>query len=170
MPSDRLDVFRHEALPHLRELLRVATRLCGDRERGEDLVQETYLQAWRSFASYQPGTNCRAWLYRILLLLAKARRRREAPGRAVPLDDVPEGAFAISPVTPEVFGRDHVLAVFESLGEGQRLVIQLADVEGLSYREVAEVLGVPIGTVMSRLSRARSLLRRQLAARLEARV
>lgn len=170
MPSDRMDVFRREALPHLRELLRVATRLAGERARGEDLVQETFLQAWRSFDAYRPGTNCRAWLYRILLLLAKARKRKDAAGRAVPLDDVPESVFAISPITPEVYGRDHVLAAFEALGEGQRLVIQLADLEGMSYREVAEVIGVPIGTVMSRLSRARALLRQQLSSRLAARV
>jgi RNA polymerase sigma-70 factor (ECF subfamily) len=162
MGSDRLTVFRSEALLHLPELLRVATRLANGRADAEDLVQETFLQAWRSFDNFTPGTNCRAWLYRILFLVSRSRGRKSGHGRLVSLDEAPEAALADECALPDFIGRDTVRAAFESLSEEHRLVLQLADVEGLRYREVAEVLDVPIGTVMSRLSRARESLRRRL--------
>jgi RNA polymerase sigma-70 factor (ECF subfamily) len=163
MGSDRLAVFRGEALRHLPELLRVATRLAAGRGEAEDLVQETFLQAWRSFDNFAPGTNCRAWLYRILFLVSRSRGRKAGRVHLVALEEAPEAALADEPPLPDVIGREHVRAAFESLSEEHRLVLQLADVEGLRYREVAEALGIPIGTVMSRLSRAREALRRRLS-------
>ncbi|HET7291647.1 MAG TPA: sigma-70 family RNA polymerase sigma factor [Vicinamibacteria bacterium] len=168
MASDRLSAFRSEALVHLPELVRVALRLAGDRSDADDLVQETFLQAWRSFDRFAPGTNCRAWLFRILILVAHGQRRRNGRARGLALDDLPDAAVAVEDHTPDYFTREHLLVAFHSLAEEQRLVVQLADVEGLRYREVAEALGIPVGTVMSRLSRARSLLRRRLAERLQA--
>jgi RNA polymerase sigma-70 factor, ECF subfamily len=168
MGADRLTVFRGEALRHLPELLRVATRLAHARAEAEDLVQETFLQAWRSFDSFTPGTNCRAWLYRILFLVSRSGGRKARRVHLVALEDAPEAALADEPPLPDVIGRGHVRAAFESLSEEHRLVLQLADVEGLRYKEVAEALGVPIGTVMSRLSRAREGLRRRLTDRAEA--
>ncbi len=136
----------------------------GPRVDADDLVQETFLQAWRSFDRFAPGTNCRAWLYRILILVAHGQRRKNGRGE-VALSDLPEDALAIEAPLPEVFGREHVLLAFESLPDDQRLLLQLADVEGLLYREVALALQVPLGTVMSRLHRARRLLRRRVAER-----
>jgi RNA polymerase sigma-70 factor, ECF subfamily len=162
--SERLAAFRRDALVHLPELRRVATRLAGDPGSADDLVQETFLQAWRSFDRFAPGTNCRAWLYRILILVAHGQRRRNGRG-GVALSDLPEDALAVEAPLPEVFGRDHVLVAFESLPDDQRLLLQLADVEGLRYREIADALQVPLGTVMSRLHRARLLLRRRVAER-----
>jgi len=168
MSHDRATVFLAEALPHLGELHRFASRLAREPSAAEDLVQEAFLRAWRGFDRFEPGTNCRAWLYRILILVAWGERRKGArDSRTLALEDAPEVALATVHPTPEVFGRDHLLAAFESLPEGHRHVLQLADVEGLRYREVAEALDLPIGTVMSRLSRARALLRRRLAERLE---
>jgi RNA polymerase sigma-70 factor (ECF subfamily) len=165
MGSDRLTVFRCEALRHLPELLRVATRLAHGRGEAEDLVQETFLQAWRSFDDFAPGTNCRAWLYKILFLVSRSRWRKAGRVHLVTLDDAPEAALAAESTLPDFIGREHVRAAFESLSEEHRLVLQLADVEGLRYREVAEALDIPIGTVMSRLNRARATLRRRLTER-----
>ena len=161
---DRLATFRREALVHLAELRRVAARLAPDPSAADDLAQETFLQAWRRFDSFTPGTNCRAWLYRILFLVAQGQKRQAKPLFAI--DDVPESALAIEGSLPDVFGRDHVRAAFDSLARDQQVVVQLADVEGLRYREIAEALDLPLGTVMSRLSRARSLLRQRVAERL----
>jgi RNA polymerase sigma-70 factor, ECF subfamily len=166
MSDDRSAEFLAEALPHMQPLHRFAFRWTRDPGAAEDLVQETYCQAWRSFDRYRTGTNCRAWLYRILLNLIWAERRKLARARIVAIEEAPELALSEEPELPEVFGREHVLAAFESLPESQRVILQLADVDGLRYREVAEVLSVPLGTVMSRLSRARGALRLKLAERL----
>lgn len=166
MTDARSSAFLAEALRHMRQLHRFASRWSRDPGGADDLVQETYLQAWRCFDRYQAGTNCRAWLYRILLNIIRAERRKQARARTVSLEEAPDQALAVEPMTPEYFGRDQVLAAFESLPEFQQVILQLAEIEGLQYREVAEVLSVPIGTVMSRLSRARAALRCKLVEQL----
>lgn len=157
------DEFNDTAVPHAPALLRTATRLCGRRETAEDLVQETFLQAWRSFSRFEPGTNCRAWLYKILLY-SHSRLRRDQSRRPVvaSLETAPDAALLFDPPTPDTITADSVKAAFDSLPEPFRVVVLLVDVEQLSYREAADALDAPIGTVMSRLNRGRRLMRQAL--------
>jgi RNA polymerase sigma-70 factor (ECF subfamily) len=143
---------------HTRPLLRFARRLTHDPAAAEDLVQETLLRAWRGFGQFQPGTNARAWLFRILmnLLYAENRKRQSLPTLLAPASDLPAAA------SPAEF-----VEVTEALGRlapDQRTVLLLAVLEGFTCREIAEILGIPMGTVMSRLSRAREAMRDALAA------
>lgn len=161
---NRRDEFDRSALVHVGELLRVAGRMCGSAEAGEDLVQETYLQAWRSYHRFEAGTNCRAWLYKILLFTyANQRRKRARQPFLVGLDAAGEPALLVDPPTPDTLTAEAVRAAFDRLPEPFRTLVVLVDVEGLTYREAADALSVPIGTVMSRLSRGRQLLRLELA-------
>ena len=157
--------FEKEAIPHLEALLRTAIRMSGDRARAEDAVQDTYLRAWRSFRTYEPETNCRAWLFRILLnVLKKAagKRRRDPLAEA---EDV-EVSHKVIPLFPNVEGgsRQDILAAVNRLAPEFRDVLWLVVVEGFPYRETAQMLDIPMGTVMSRLYRARRELRRWLTA------
>jgi RNA polymerase sigma-70 factor (ECF subfamily) len=160
----RREEFDRVALGHVPELLRVATRLCGDAAAGEDLVQETYLQAWRSFHRFEAGTNCRAWLYKILLFTYSAQRRKRARQPfLVDIDTAADAALLVESPTPDMLTAEAVRAAFERLPDPFRTLVLLVDVEGLTYREAADALTVPIGTVMSRLSRGRRMLRLGLA-------
>jgi len=152
--------FDAAALPHVAALLRTATRLCGARDRAEDLVQETYLQAWKSFSRFEPGTNCRAWLYKILMF-SHSRVRRDQSRRPLvtDLDTATESALLFDPQTPDTLTAASVKAAFDGLPDPFRIAVLLVDVEELTYREAAEALDVPIGTVMSRLNRGRRLMR-----------
>lgn len=140
-------------------LLRVARRLTRG-TAAEDLVQETLLRAWRSFHQFRPGTNGRAWLFRILLnaFYEQGRRRQNAPA-VIPLRDVEHELRANSAVAEQV----EVTRALDKLSVEHRTVLLLAVVEGFTCEEVAGILTLPIGTVMSRLSRARRALRHQLA-------
>jgi RNA polymerase sigma-70 factor, ECF subfamily len=152
----RREEFDRAALVHVPELLRFATRLCGSADAGEDLLQETYLQAWRSFHRFAAGTNCRAWLYKILLFTHSAQNRKRARQPfLVDFDAAGEAALLIDAPTPDALTAKAVKAAFDRLPEHVRTLILLVDVEGLTYREAAEALSVPVGTVMSRLSRGR---------------
>jgi RNA polymerase sigma-70 factor (ECF subfamily) len=138
--------------------------LSGSVEAGEDLLQETYLKAWRSFHRFETGTNCRAWLYKILLFnYAGQRRKRARQPVLVDLDAASESALVADSSTPDTLTVEAVRAAFERLPDPFRTLVLLVDVEGLTYREAADALAVPIGTVMSRLSRGRRLLRLELA-------
>ena len=153
--------FENEAIPHLESLLRTAVRMSGDRARAEDAVQETYLRAWRSFRTYEPETNCRAWLFRILLnVLKKAagKKRRDPLAEA---EDV-EVSSKVVPLFPNAEGgnRQDILAAVNRLAPEFRDVLWLVVVEGFAYKEAAQMLDIPMGTVMSRLYRARRELRR----------
>lgn len=156
--------FDQVAMPHLAALSRTASRLCGERAAAEDLVQETFLQAWRSFHRFTPGTNCRAWLYKILMF-SHSRQRRDQARRPylTDIDAATESALRFDPVTPDALTVASVAAAFERLPEMFRVAVLLVDVEGLSYKEAADALAVPIGTVMSRLNRGRRLMRLALA-------
>jgi RNA polymerase sigma-70 factor (ECF subfamily) len=155
--------FEAEAMPHLGDLFRTALRITGDRARADDAVQETYLQAWKSFDKFEQGTNCRAWLFRILFYCVQHQRRKlfRFP-LANDAEEILETGFpAPEPVTEEL--RDEqILAALDNIPDDYRAAVVLVDVEEFSYKEAAGILGVPIGTVMSRLSRARKLLRQQL--------
>lgn len=148
---------------HIPELLRAASRLCGSAEAGEDLVQETYLQAWRSFHRFEAGTNCRAWLYKILLYTYSSQNRKRMRQPFLVDLDAAETALLVEPPTPDTLSVEAVKTAFDRLPETFRTLVVLVDVEGLTYREAAEALDVPVGTVMSRLSRGRGLLRLELA-------
>jgi len=149
-------------MPHSIGLLRVARRLTSDSAFAEDLVQETLLLAWRSFDQFRAGTNVRAWLFRIMFNAFYAQRRRL---RARPvLVPMPQGLEAESFASggEALLEAAAVARALETLSEEHRGVLLLAVVEGFTCREVAAILSVPIGTVMSRLNRARRALRNAL--------
>ena len=155
--------FESEALPHLESLLRTAVRLSGERARAEDAVQDTYLRAWRSFNTYQPDTNCRAWLFRILLNVLKKAAGKKKHDPLAAAEDV-ETTNKVIPLFPRVEGgaTQDVMAAVRRLAPEFRDVLWLVVVEGFSYKETAETLDIPMGTVMSRLYRARREIRRWL--------
>lgn len=157
--------FEAEAMPHLKELYRTAVRLTLDRGEAEDLVQEVFLQAWKSYERYEAGTNCRAWLFKILFnKLDHHRRRKYAQWKHTVEGEefIAETVACEPPVAPHLTDEE-VIGALDRLPARYREAVLLADVEGFSYKEIAEVLGVPIGTVMSRLSRGRAQLRTLLS-------
>ncbi len=158
----KVEDFEAAALPHLDSLFRTAARLIGNRGEAEDVVQETYLQAWKSFHRFELGTNCRAWLFKILLYKISHYRRQRL--RLVTNDGEIIEDVADEPGVPEHLRDEEVLMSLEKIPAYYRQAILLADVEEFSYLEIASMLNVPIGTVMSRLSRGRKLLRIELAA------
>ena len=149
--------FERVMLPHARSLLRFAIRLTGNSFEAEDLVQETFLLAWRGFGRFEPGTNAHAWLFRILMNVFRQQKRFGRSLFTEPLDDRFQGAQFSSQEAVEV------MQAFDCLSSDQRTVLLLAIVEGFTCREVSEILEVPIGTVMSRLSRARETMRELLS-------
>jgi len=165
--------FEGVALVHLDLLYRAALRLTHNRAEAEDLVQETWLRALRHFDQFDPGSNCRAWLLTILRNAFLNRVRRE--GREILESDMAateagaarleEASVARSSPEEDFFQtvlHGDVDRALKTLSLPFRLVVTLVDLEGLTYKEVAQVLDCPIGTVMSRLSRARQLLRKEL--------
>ncbi len=160
----RTDEFETVALPHLDELYRTAVRLLGDSAKAEDVVQETYLQAWKSFARFAPGTNCRAWLFKILINAIHHHRRAWFNWRrAKESEDFLEQTAVPATPVPERIAQREILHALARLPADYRAAVLLADVDEFSYKEIAGMLDVPIGTVMSRLSRGRKLLRQQLS-------
>jgi RNA polymerase sigma-70 factor, ECF subfamily len=150
--------FELQALPHGNNLLRAAIRLTGDRSLAEDMVQETLLLAWRSFHQFDVRTNCKAWLFRIMLnLLSKHHRRLRARPPELSLNE--ELTRDTASTGAPFLLRTQVLATLERLSGEYRTVLLLGVVEGFTCREIAGILGIPIGTVMSRLSRARAAFR-----------
>ena len=155
--------FEAEAMPHMNDLFRTAVRVLGERSQAEDVVQEVYLQAWKSFHRFEPGTNCRAWLFKILFHCINHQRRKWF--RFPLLKDSEEflEANLTYPVPiPDHLTDEEILAAMDKMPPDFRQVVLLVDVEEFSYKEAAGILNVPIGTVMSRLSRARKLLRESL--------
>lgn len=159
------EMFENEAVQYLKELYRMASRLTMDPAEAEDLVQETYMQAWKSFEKYEPGTNCRAWLYKILFNKFDHHRRKKYT-KSKYLTEADEFVFqnaAVSePVSDRIADRQ-ILAALNRLPEHYRSVLILSDVQDFEYKEISELLDIPIGTVMSRLSRARAQMKRSLA-------
>lgn len=161
-PEQQPADFEATALVYADQLFRVALRLERDYGRAEDLVQEAYLHAWRSFHRFEPGTNLRAWLYKIMFNRYYTRRRAERLS-LLPFEEEIAGTIAYDPPAPQQVTDEDVMAALDELPRDFQLMIALADIEELSYREIAEALGIPIGTVMSRLHRGRKLLRTALA-------
>ena len=163
--SGKAEDFEASAMPHLNDLFRTALRVIGDRSEAEDLVQEAYFQAWKSFHRFEPGTNCRAWLYKILFNVIQHHRRKWYNSKSArESEEFVMETLAYEPPVPQQLSDEDVLAAFDKIPVHYREVVLLADVQELSYKEVAETLSIPVGTVMSRLSRGRSLLRQELAA------
>jgi RNA polymerase sigma-70 factor (ECF subfamily) len=172
--------FEEEALELSDQVYRVARRLTGSREEAEDLVQETYGRAFRSWQQYQPGTNLRAWLLRILhnYAIDQARRRQRAPD-AEPLE---EGDYYLYNRLEQGFrgGQADIERLIDELSQGPVMdalaelpqnfkeVVVLVDLGDFSYQEAADILEIPIGTVMSRLHRGRRALKKALAEQVEA--
>jgi RNA polymerase sigma-70 factor (ECF subfamily) len=162
--QETLDEFEAAAIPHMNDLYATACRILGSRTEAEDVVQETYLQAWKSFHRFEPGSNIRAWVFKIMFHVIHHHRRKAY--RLVTLEEDKEFIFdqlAYEPPVPHELSDEDILAALDRVPEHFRAVILLADVQEFSYKEVAETLGVPIGTVMSRLNRGRKLLRVTLA-------
>jgi RNA polymerase sigma-70 factor (ECF subfamily) len=164
-PADSAaDRFAAEAMPHVNDIFRTAVRmLAGDRARAEDATQESYLRAWQSFARFSTGTNCRAWLFKILFHVVHHHRRQwfRFPG-VTESEAILETTIANPDPVPEHVRDEEILAALDRIPAEFRAPILLVDVEEFSYKETAEILRVPMGTVMSRLNRGRKLLRKEL--------
>jgi len=154
--------FETPALPYLNELFRTAVRSLGDRAAAEDCVQEAYLQAQKSFHRFEAGTNCRAWMFKILMHVIQHHRRKWYRMAPTDMEALLSTTPAATPIPDQLTDQD-ILAALDSIPETFRDVVLLSDVQGLTYKEISGILGVPIGTVMSRLSRGRALLRAKLA-------
>ena len=169
--------FADLAMEHMGSLYTAALRMTRNTADAEDLVQETYLKAFRSFSTFQEGTNLKAWMYRILTnTFINAYRAKKRRPELAEVDDVEDlylyrrlgglaAATAGRSAEEEVldqFTDTEVKAALEGLPEQFRMAVMLADVEGFSYKEIAEILDIPIGTVMSRLHRGRRALQKAL--------
>ncbi len=165
--------FEEEAIPHMDALYNFALKMTGDQDVAEDLVQDTYLKAFRFFDKFEKGTNCKAWLFRILKnsYINDYRKSVKEPEK-VDYDDIQnfyENIKATEVKTTHVAQDDfnsllddEVTRSISQLPEDFRTVIILSDIEGFSYEEIAEFIDCPIGTVRSRLHRARKMLYTQL--------
>ncbi len=169
--------FTTDAMQYAPQLFSTALRMTRNSSDAEDLVQETYIKGWRSFHTFQEGTNLRAWLFRIMtntyINKYNAQKRK---GTEVELDDVEElflykrlGSIDQSQLSSsaedqmlDLFTDDEVKNALESLPEDFRIPVLLSDVDGFSYKEIAEMLEIPIGTVMSRLHRGRKAMQKML--------
>jgi RNA polymerase sigma-70 factor (ECF subfamily) len=169
--------FADQAMEYMPALYTAALRMTRNSAEAEDLVQETYLKAYRAFGSFEQGTNLKAWLYKILtntfINAYRSRRRRPEQTEIEDVEDLYlyrrlgglEAATAGRSAEEEVldhFTDSAVKEALESLPESFRMTVLLADVEGFSYREIADIMEIPIGTVMSRLHRGRRALQKAL--------
>ena len=166
--------FEEEALALSDQVYRVARHLANSREDAEELVQETYTRAFRSWRSYQPGTNLRAWLLRILtnLNIDRGRRaQRTPPMQGLEANDYflydrlteGDGGASDEERVVERLSQDDIVAALSAVPHDFRDVIVLVDIGDFSYQDAAQILDIPIGTVMSRLHRGRRILKRELA-------
>lgn len=165
--------FEREALPHMDALYNFALRLTTDADEADDLLQETYLKAYRFFDKFEQGTNCKAWLFRIMKnsFINMYRRSSKEPDK-VDYNDVEEFYHSIraestdpNDLEQKIFSNildDDVSSALESLPEEFRTVVILCDIEGFTYEEIADFVECPIGTVRSRLHRGRKMLRAKL--------
>ncbi len=167
----RGESFGEIALPHLNAVYRAAVAICGHQREADDLVQDTFLKAFERFELFEKGTNCKAWLLQILRNTWIDRlRHRKIVGLTLPLDEEIVAATSKDYETVwsnaddliENFSDEQIIKALSELPEDQRLTLFLTDVEQLSQKEVAQITGVAIGTVKSRVSRARAELKNKL--------
>jgi RNA polymerase sigma-70 factor (ECF subfamily) len=170
--APQVESFEALAVPLFDQLYNFAHWLAQNRAEAEDLVQETYAKALKGFSSFQPGTNFRAWMYRILRNTFLTSRTGLRAAKTIALDEEGDHSAAVSDCgTPEaiLIERSNQQLVQDALSELPiqfREILLLCEVDEMSYQEIAETLSIPIGTVMSRLSRARAALRELLRQRL----
>ncbi len=161
----RTDEFEAAAMPHMNDIYRTAARLLGNSPGADDVVQDVYLQAWKSFDQFELGTNCRAWLFKILFHTLNHYRRKWLNMRMVrESEEILDVTPAVGPPIPEQITDEEMLAALAEVPQDFRAVVLLVDVEEFSYKEAAGILNAPVGTVMSRLSRGRKVLREKLGA------
>ena len=174
-PADPQASFEQQVRPYLGQLYQAALRMTRNASDAEDLVQETLAKAYTAFHQFKPGTNLRAWLHKILsntfVNSYRKNKRQPALAAAPELPDEWQQGTDPSQVAPSAetealdrLGDSEVLRALRDLPQDFRTAVYLADIEGYPYREVAAMMGTPIGTVMSRLHRGRDRLRRALAA------
>jgi RNA polymerase sigma-70 factor, ECF subfamily len=173
--TDRDGRFERDVIPFMGQLYPAALRMTRNASDAEDLVQETFAKAYAGFHQFTPGTNLRAWLHRILsnTFINSYRKKRREPIQDLGADFSEDWHTSNDPLSPparsaeaealERLADSDILEALRSLPSEFRVAIYLADVEGYPYREIAEMMGTPIGTVMSRLHRGRAKLRQQLA-------
>jgi RNA polymerase sigma-70 factor (ECF subfamily) len=167
--------FKNAELPFRDQLYKTALRLTRSAEDAEDLLQETYLKAYRHYASFQPGTNLKAWLFKILknTFINEYRRRKQTPAQVdfAEFEETFESAVIATDAsanrTPEEELMEasldaEVRTSLVALPHNYKVVVLLADIEGYAYKEIADILAIPVGTVMSRLYRGRRLLEKAL--------
>jgi RNA polymerase sigma-70 factor (ECF subfamily) len=169
--------FAEQAMEYAPQLYSAALRMTRNQADAEDLLQETYLRGYRGFEGFREGTNLRAWLFRILtntyINIYRARQRRPQETDLADVEDLylyrrlgtldaVLGARSAEDTLMEMLTDDEVKQALEDLPESFRLAVLLADVEGFSYKEIAEMLDIPIGTVMSRLHRGRKAMQKSL--------
>jgi RNA polymerase sigma-70 factor, ECF subfamily len=172
---DRDERFERDVIPFMGQLYPAALRMTRNACDAEDLLQETLAKAYAAFHQFTPGTNLRAWLHRILsnTFINSYRKKRREPIQDLGADFSEDWQTSNDPLTPSARSAEaealdrladsDILQALRSLPAEFRVAIYLADIEGYPYREIAEMMGTPIGTVMSRLHRGRAKLRQQLA-------
>jgi RNA polymerase sigma-70 factor (ECF subfamily) len=175
MPDRSVDAFEREVKPHLDSLHRTARRLMRDATLADDLLQEAMLKAWRFFHSFKTGTNFRAWIFRVLytVFVSMTRERKievQEPDSIAEIESPESPIDELSRPTVEEREKavleavdDRIKSAVEDLPQDLRTVFLLSSIEGLKYREIAEVMDCPLGTVMSRLFRSRRMLQDRLA-------
>src|ERR1700733_9618606 len=173
---DRDERFEQDVIPFMGQLYPAALRMTRNHSDAEDLVQETFAKAYAAFHQFMPGTNLRAWLHRILAntFINSYRKKRREPLQALSTDFHEDWQVGADPLAAPVRSAEaealdrladsEILRALRELPEEFRVAVYLADIEGYPYREIAEIMGTPIGTVMSRLHRGRGRLRDKLAA------
>jgi RNA polymerase sigma-70 factor, ECF subfamily len=157
--------FKEIALSHFNALYGFALTITADHRDAEDLVQETYLRAYRKFEQFAFGSSCKAWLFRIMRNIAIDRVRKRDPLSAAGSDASPDELAGLEVAADQLACAIDIKQAFNALPAEYRMIVLLKDIEGFTYQEIAGILNFPIGTVMSRLHRGRKALKSMLSVK-----